>query len=169
LVAVPLLAADATQKRIKAETDRDAAEADLTQAEEALAALQGEASGIALDQAVLEKSAEIEVLSEKRGAIESANNSLPRRDAERAQHYETVRDHLAKAEINGTPKELVALLPSLVKRKQVSVLADKGRGLIAQEDTLKDAVSGADEAVRLASERLAATETPADTKGGFAR
>jgi uncharacterized protein YhaN len=31
----------------------------------------------------------------------------------------------------------------------VSVLADKGRGLIAQEETLKDAVSGADEAVRL--------------------
>lgn len=163
LVTVPLLAADATQKRIKAETDRDAAQADLTQAEEALAALEGEASDIALDQAALERSAEIELLLEKRGGIESANKSLPRRDAERAQHYETVRDLLAKAEIKGMPKELGTLLPSLVKRKQVSVLADKGRGLIAQEETLKGAVSGANEAVRLASERLAATETPADT------
>ncbi len=163
LVTIPLLAADAAQKRIKAETDRDAAEVDLTQAEEALAALEGEVSDIALDQGVLEKSAEIELLLEKRGGIEDANKSLPRRDAERAQHYETVRDLLAKAEIKGTPTELGTLLPSLVKRKQVSVLADKGRGLIAQEMTLKDAVSGGDDAVRLASERLTATETPADT------
>lgn len=163
LVGVPVLAADATQRRIKAETDRDAAEADLIQAEDALAALDDEVSNIAPDQAVLEKTAEIEALSEKRGGIDSANRSLPRRDAERAQHYGTVRDLLAKAEIKGTPTAFGTLLPSLVKRKQVSVLADKGRGLIAQEETLKDAVSDAHEAVRLASERLAATEMPADT------
>jgi len=163
LAAVPLLTPDATQQRIKAETDKDAAEIDLKQAEEALAALEREATDIALDTAVLEKTAEIEALSEKRGAIESADKSLPRRDAERAQHYETVRDLLTKAEIQGEPTELGTLLPSLVKRKQVSVLADKGRGLVAQEETLKDTVSNANEAVRLANERFAATEAPANT------
>ncbi len=162
LASVPLLAPDAGQKRIKAESDRDAAEADIAQADEAIATLNGDASQIALDQAILDKSAEIEALSQSRGRIEDYEAGLPRRDAERAQHYDTVRDLLGNAEISGTPNELASLIPSLVKRKQVSALAASGRELNTRAETVVEAAAKADQAVRLTESRLAATEAPAD-------
>jgi uncharacterized protein YhaN len=162
LASVPLLAADAGQRRIKAESDSDSAETDIAQADEAIAKLNDDASQIVMDQAILDKSAEIEALSQSRGRIEDYEAALPRRDAERAQHYDTARDLLGKAEISGTPKELALLIPSLVKRKQVSALAGSGRELNTRAETTVETVAKADQAVRLAENRLAATEAPAD-------
>ena len=162
LSAVPLLPADASQKRIKAETDRDAANADLVLANDALVSLDKDMAGIELDQTILDKGGEIDALSAQRVVIEEAEKSLPRRDAERTQHYVTVRDLLAKAELAGSATEIATLLPSLIKRKQVSSLADKGRALTAREETLAEAAAVAEEDVRLANERLTAAEAPAD-------
>jgi uncharacterized protein YhaN len=162
LSVVPLLPADASQKRIKAETDHDAAAADLALANDALGTLDKDIAEIELDQVVLDKSSAIDALSAQRAVVEDADKSLPRREAERTQHYATARDLLAKAELPGSPTELAALLPSLVKRKQVSGLAEKGRTLLAQEETLTDAAAIAEEDVRLASERLAAADVPGD-------
>jgi uncharacterized protein YhaN len=162
LSSVPLLSADASEKRIKAETDRDAAEADLVLANDALVSLDTEMAGIELDQAVLDKSVEIDALSAQRAVIADAEKSLPRRDAERTQHYATVRDLLAKAELAGSATELALLLPSLIKRKQISTLADKGRALTAREETLIEAAAVAEEDVQLANKRLIAAGAPAD-------
>ena len=162
LADVPFLTGDAAQKRVKAETDRDTSQADLTIAIDALSELDRELGATALDQAVLDKRAAIEALSARRAVIEDADNSLPRRDAERAQHYKRARDLLDAGELSGSPTELGSLLPSIVKRKQVSVLADRGRALLVQNNTLKNAAAATDEEVRLAQERLSAAEAPAD-------
>lgn len=162
LIFVPVLSADASQKRIKAETDRDTADADLARANEALAALNSELSAIVLDKAILDKGVEIDVLSAQRAVIDHADKSLPRRDAERAQHYATVRDLLTKAELGGSPTELATLMPSLIKRKEVSILITKGRTLATQEETLIEGAALAEEDLRLAGERLSVTEAPAD-------
>jgi uncharacterized protein YhaN len=162
LSSVPLLPLDASQNRIKAETDRDAAETDLTLAVDALAALDKDIAEIDLDQSVLDKSTEIDALSAQRAVIEDADKSIPKREAERTQHYATVRDLLAKAELPGLPTELVTLLPSLVKRRQVSGLADRGRALAAQDETLMEAAAIAEEDVRLANDRLEIAEMPTD-------
>jgi uncharacterized protein YhaN len=162
LSSVPLLPPDASQKRIKAETDRDAAETDLGLAGDALAALDKDIAEIDLDQSVLDKSSEIDALSAQRAVIEDADKSIPKREAERTQHYGTVRDLLAKAELSGLPTELATLLPSLVKRRQVSGLAVKGRALAAQDETLTEAAAIAEEDVRLANERLEIAEMPTD-------
>ena len=162
LSEVPILDPDAVQKRTKAETDRLSADEALIAANDALAALDQDYSAIVLDQAILDKAAAIDALSAQRAVIENADKSLPRRDAEREQLYATVRDHLAQAEMTGSPNDLTTLLPSLVKRKQVSTLADKGRALLTQRDTLTNAAATAEEDVRLAQERLDVTEVPTD-------
>lgn len=162
LADVPFLMGDAAQKRIKAETDRDTAQADLAIAIDALSALDKELGATTLDQAVLDKRTAIDALSARRAVIEDADNSLPRRDAERAQHYKRARDLLDAGELSGSPTELGSLLPSIVKRKQVSLLADRGRALLIQDNTLKNAAAATEEEVRLAQERLSAGEVPAD-------
>ena len=162
LSSVPLLPPDASQKRIKAETDRDAAETDFELASDALDALDNKMAEIDLDQSILDKSTEIEALSAQRAVIKDADKSIPKREAERTQHYVTVRDLLAKAELPGLPTELATLLPSLVKRKQVSGLADKGRALAVQKETVTEAAAIAEEDVRLANERLGRAEIPTD-------
>ena len=162
LSRVPLLPADASEKRVKAETERNAADIDLALANDALAALDKDLAEIAIDQSVLGKTAEIERLSAQRAVIENADKDMPQRDAERAHHYATVRDLLAKAELAMTATDLGAQLPSLVKRKQVSLLADKGRSLSAQEETLAEAAAVSEEDVRLANERLASAKAPVD-------
>lgn len=162
MLLIPLLPDDASEKRIKAEAEREAADIDLASANEALAELDRNMTDIELDQAVLEKTTEISALSAQRAVVENADKSLPRRDAERAQLYKTVQDLLGKAELAGSATELATLLPSEVKRKQLATLANNGRKLTVQQETLTEAAAIAEEDVGLAMERLASTEAPSD-------
>lgn len=164
LTSVPSLGADASEMRIKAESEREAAEADITEAEEAITTLTDAVSKIALDQAVLGKRTAIETLSQLRSSVESADASLPRRDAELTALYETVRELLANAEIVGEPTKLDSLLPSLVKRRQVLSLAEKGRALDTRTTAMTEQVGKAEKALQLAKDGLAATNEPRDTR-----
>ncbi len=164
LVSVPSLSADAGEKRIKAESECESAEADITQAEEEIATLTEATSKIVVDQAVLDNRTALEALSQVRSSVESADASVPRRDAERTVHYETVRELLAKAEIVGEPTELASLLPSLVRRRQVLSLAEKGRELDTRSTTATEQVGKAEKALQLAKNRLAATSEPRDMR-----
>src|SRR5690606_25416650 len=111
---------------------------------------------------VLARAAEIDSLAAQRAIV--ANEDIPRKEAERATLFGIVRDLLRNAELFGSAEEFHELLPPLVKRKQVVGLADKGRALKAQEETLVEAVATAGEAVRLADERLSALEAPVDVE-----
>jgi uncharacterized protein YhaN len=164
LAAVPTLPPDASERRIKAESERTGAEAAIAQADKALSELTEAAARIVVDQTVLQNAQAIESLSQRRGSVEDAERSLPRRDAEREQLYQNVGDLLAKAEIGGAATELGTLLPSLVKRRQVESLARKGREIATKKAAAADRTAKTTQALELTQERLKAAGELRDTR-----
>jgi hypothetical protein len=162
LSSVPLLPPEAAQQRIKAQIDHDTAEADLAAAKDEIETLQSRITAIVLDTKTLEHRAEIERLTAQRAVIENAELDLPKREAERSQHYVTARDLLANAELSGTPEDLDKVLPSALKRKAISTLADVGTKLNAQIATAMANVESAEEALGKAKQQAEQITKPAD-------
>jgi uncharacterized protein YhaN len=159
---VPLLPPEAVQQRIKAQIDHDTAEADLVAAGSDIEALQTKIDAIVLDTKTLEHRSEIERLAAQRGVIETTERDLPKREAERSQHYVIARDLLANAELSGDPEHLDKVLPSTIKRKAISILADAGTRLKAQLATAKESVESAQEALGKAKQQAAKIAKPAE-------
>ncbi len=155
LYSVPLLPPELTQQRIKAQTDRDTAEEDLNAANTAIEVLDGQIAAIVLDERTLGRRQDIERLAEQRAVIENTEKDLPKREAERDQHYSTARDLLTKAELVGDPEDLSGILPSALKRKAISTLADSGTKLIAQRATAAENVEKAADDLKKAEQQAA--------------
>ena len=83
--------------------DHDAANADFAESDEQIKTLDSQISSIALDTSTLKRSLEIDSLAKQRALIEASARDLPKREAERDQHYATVAGLLAKAELSGGP------------------------------------------------------------------
>ena len=164
LGGVPLLAADAGERRIKAESERSAAERAIEQADKALDDIALATTGIVVDHVVLQKQAAIEQLSQRRSSVEDAEQSLPRRDAEREQLYERVSDLLAKAEISGPATDLKTLLPSLVKRRQIEALARKGRDIDTRKTAAEENAAKTERTLQGAKARSAAVDEAVDLR-----
>ena len=162
LSGVPLLPPEAAQRRIKAQIDHDAAEADLTAANDEIEALQSGITAIVLDTKTLEQRSEIERLTVQRAVIENAEQDLPKREAERSQHYAAARDLLTNAELSGSPEHLDKMLPSALKRKAISALTDAGTKLNAQLATAMANFDSADEALSKAKQQAERIAKPAD-------
>jgi len=162
LATVPLLPPEAAQQRIKAQIDHDAAEADLSAASEEIETLQSKITAIVLDTKTLEHRSEIERQTAQRAVIENAEQHLPKREAERSQHFATARDLLANAELSGSPEHLDKVLPSALKRKAISALADAGTKLNAQIATAMENVESAEEALSKAKKQAEQITKPAD-------
>jgi uncharacterized protein YhaN len=162
LSGVPLLPPEAAQQRIKAQMDHDAAEADLTAAKDEIETLQSRINAIVLDTKTLEHRSEIERITAQRAVIENAEQDLPKREAERSQHYAAARDLLANAELSGSPEHLDKVLLSALKRKAISALADVGTKLNAQMATAMANVESADEALSREKQHAEQIAKPAD-------
>src|SRR3984893_3551113 len=155
---VPMLRPEFSQQRIKAQTDLDAAREDISVTSAAVEESERRIAAIALDEAILARSEEIERLAQKRPIIEKNETDSPKREAERTQLYATIADLLAKAELSGGPENLAGMLPSALKRKAILKLADAGKELDTQRATaLKNAET---EARALNKARDRATQTP---------
>ena len=162
LYSVPLLPPELTQQRIKAQTDRDTAEEDLNAANTAIEVLDGQIVAIVLDERTLGCRQDIERLAEQRAVVENTEKDLPKREAERDQHYSTARDLLTKAELVGDPEDLSGTLPSALKRKAISTLADSGTKLIAQRATAAENVEKAADDLKKAEQQAAQAPKPLD-------
>jgi uncharacterized protein YhaN len=162
LYSVPLLPPELTQPRIKAQTDRDTAEKDLNAANTAIEVLDGQIAAIVLDERTLERRQDIERLAEQRAVIENTEKDLPKREAERDQHYSTAHDLLTKAELVGDPEDLSGILPSVLKRKAISTLVDSGTKLIAQRATAAENVEKAADDLKKAEQQTAQAPKPLD-------
>lgn len=163
LADIPLLPDDVGKRRIKAQAERNSATTDLGIASDAIKELQAKIAAAAVDEETLGRSAEIEALAEQRPVVEAADKDLPKREAERNQHYQTVESLLAKAEITGDPKRLDIVLPSAVKRKSIAAFADKGGALLGQEVEAKKNLEATREALTAANEIVKATPPSLDT------
>lgn len=159
---VPLLPPEAVQQRIKAQIDRDAAEADILVVNNEIETLQTRAAGIVLDTKTLEHRDEIERLAAQRAVIEAAERDLPKREAERNQYYTAARDLLASAELSGTPEKLDKVLPSTLKRRAISALVDAGTKLNAQLAAALENVESTEDALRTAEQQLELISKPVD-------
>jgi uncharacterized protein YhaN len=163
LYSVPLLPPEVTQQRIKAQTDRDTAEEDLNAANTAIEVLDRQIGAIVLDERTLGRRQDIERLAEQRAVVENTEKDLPKREAERDQHYSTARELLTKAELVGDPEDLSGVLPSALKRKAISTLADSGTKLIAQRATAAENVEKAADDLKKAEHQAAQAPKPLDT------
>ena len=135
---VPILPADMTERRISAQADLKTAEEEQISASAKIEELEAGIKAIVIDERILEAQPEIERLSGQRSVIEKAESDLPKREAEREQHYRAARNLLSEAELSGDPERLSGILPSALKRKSISTLADAGRKLLAQQDTVRE-------------------------------
>lgn len=157
---VPLLPPEFAQRRIKAQTDLDAALDDIQLASTAVEELKGRIAAISYDEAILARSGEIEKLAKKCPIIEGYESDIPKREAERAQLYATVADLMAKAELGEGSTNLAGTLPSALKRKAILSLADVGKKLNAQSATARDSTEAAARALNKARDRAAQTPKP---------
>lgn len=160
LDSVPLLPPEITQQRIRAQTDRDTAADDLRGAGPAIEALEGKIAEIVLDERILGHRLDIERLAEQRAVIENTEKDLPKREAEQNQYYIIARELLAKAELVGDPKNLSGILPSALKRKAISTLAEAGTKLIAQQVTATENVEKAASDLKRAEDRASQAPKP---------
>jgi uncharacterized protein YhaN len=163
LVHIPFLSDDIGKRRIEAQTEYNSATADLEIASGAIKELEAEIGKAAVDEETLAHSAEIEALAELRPVVEAADKDIPKREAERDQHYEAARILLAKAELTGDPKRLDVVLPSAIKRKLIATLADKGGTLIGQEVEAKNNLEAAHDALKAAIEKVKTIPPSLDT------
>jgi uncharacterized protein YhaN len=157
---VPTLPPEFAQRRIKAQTDLDAALEDIHLASAAVEELKGRIAAISLDEVILARSGEIEKLAKKCAIIEGYETDIPKREAERAQLYAAVADLMAKAELGGGSVNLADTLPSALKRKAILLLGDVGKKLNAQAGTARDNAQAAARALDKARDRAARTPKP---------
>jgi uncharacterized protein YhaN len=163
LTEIPLLSDDISKRRIEAQTEHNAATADLETASSAITELEAEIASAAVDEETLARSAEFEALAELRPVVEAADKDLPKREAQRNQHYGAARILLVKAELTGDPMRLDAVLPSAVKRRSIAGLADKGGTLIGQEVEATNNLEAAREALRASAEKVKTIPASLDT------
>ena len=131
---VPLLTAEFTQRRVKAQNDCENTGEDINDIAATIGKLQQRLAAITVDEAVLARGQDIEKLAKTRSVIEKHDADSPKRQAERAQLMAAAGERMAKAELRGDPAELANLLPSALKRKAIQKLADDGRTLVAQRE-----------------------------------
>jgi uncharacterized protein YhaN len=155
---VPIVGGEFVRQRVKAQADLEAAREDIDSASAAIADLERRIEAITIDEAILGRSEEIEKLAQRRPVIEDYETHSPKREAERAHVYATVRALLAKAELDDSARDLAGMLPSTLKRKAILRLADAGKELATQRAT---AVKNAEmEARALIKARDRATQLP---------
>ncbi|MHB1285838.1 MAG: AAA family ATPase [Leptospirales bacterium] len=160
---VPILPPEVTQQRILAQLDLSIAEADRIAIRSKILELESAVGGIKIDDRFLEYRTEIESLSEERAVIEKTRNDLPKRRVQREEHYRNVRSLLEEADLEGNPENLSGFLPSALKRKEVLVLADVGRKLLVQRDTILENLTRATRELEESELQLADTPIPQDT------
>ncbi len=160
---VPILPPEVTQQRILAQLDLRMAEADRITLRSKIQELESSIRGIKIDDRLLEYRTEIESLSEQRAVIEKTRNDLPKRGVQREELYRNARILLKEADLEGNPENLSGFLPSALKRKEVSVLADVGRKLMVQRDTVLENLSRAIRDLEESELQLSATPIPPDT------
>jgi uncharacterized protein YhaN len=129
---VPILLPEFAQRRVKAQADFEAAREEIEAACAAIADLERRIAAITVDEDILACSEEIEKLAQRRPVIEDYETHSPKREAERAQLYATVRALLAKAELDDPATDVAGKLPSALKRKAIHKLADAGKELATQ-------------------------------------
>lgn len=163
LDSIPLLPSGVSEQRIRAQTDRKAAEENLTAANREIEALQSKIASITLDEHVLGARAEIRELAGRRPVIEQQQKDLPRREAELRQHMDAVRDLLADAGIPGNPENLSDVLIPAVKRQEIRNHLDDGKALAARSQAALKQADDAINALAEAKSRLEHTPKPLDT------
>ncbi len=155
---VPIVPGEFTQQRVKAQADLEAGSEDIDAAAAAIADLERRIAAITIDEDILACSEEIEKLAQRRPVIEDYQTHIPKREAERAQVYATVRALLARAELDNSAGDPAGMLPSALKRKAILKLAEAGKELATQRAT---ALTNAQtEARALNQARESATQLP---------
>ncbi len=162
LKSIPLLPHDMTQQRIKIQTDRAAAAEAVADANTAIQKLESQMKTVIVDEGILSHREEIELLAQQRPVIENANKDLPKREGERNQFYKTIADLFAEAELSGDPANLHDILPSAIKRKAISALAEAGTKLAAKHATSLENAERAADALKKAEEQAAQAPKPPD-------
>ncbi|HMA73208.1 MAG TPA: AAA family ATPase [Xanthobacteraceae bacterium] len=157
---VPILPPEFAQRRVKTQTDLDAARDDIVVTSAAVEKLERRIAAIALDETILARSEEIDRLAQRRPVIEGYETDSPKREAERAQLFAVVRDLLRKAELNGGSGNLADMLPSALRRKAIQALADAGIKLVAQLVTAQDNAEAAGRALNKARDRAVQLPKP---------
>jgi uncharacterized protein YhaN len=132
---VPIVPGEFTHQRVKAQADLEAAREDIDAASAAIEDLGRRIAAITIDKDILARSEEIEKLAQRHPVIEDYETHIPKREAERAQVYATVRALLARAELDNSASDLAGVLPSALKRKAILKLADAGKELATQRTT----------------------------------
>jgi uncharacterized protein YhaN len=160
---VPTLPPEFARRRIKAQTDLEAAREDIDVTSAAVEDLERRIAAIAPDKTILARAGEIEKLTRKCPIIEGFESDIPKREAERAQLQVGVAELMAKAELNAGPANLTGGLPSALKRKGLLTLADAGKKLIAQSATARDNAEAAARSLEKARDRAAQTPKPHST------
>jgi uncharacterized protein YhaN len=172
LAGIPLLPVDVTERRVKAQSDRDTADRTLERVSAALETLNGGISAVSIDRRLLERRAEIASLAETRPGIEKADRDLPRRKATLSEHVARADTLLHDAELAGDAADLDKSLPTGLKRKAITRLADQGARLEAQRATAAEQLAGARVEHKRAEERAAeapsADDSPPDIKRALA-
>jgi uncharacterized protein YhaN len=158
---VPMLPGEFAQRRVKAQTDLDAAREDINVASAAVEKIERRIAAIALDETILARSKDIEKLAQKCPVIAGYETDIPKRETERTQFCAKVRDLLTKAELNCGAANCV--LPSALKRKAILTLADAGNKLLAQSATARDNAETAARALDKARTRAIQTPDPFPT------
>ena len=157
---VPIVPGEFTQQRVKAQADLEAAREDIDAASAAVGDLERRIAATTIDEAILARSEEIEKLAHRRPVIEDYETHSPKREAERAQVYATVRALLAKAELVDSARDLAGMLPSAFKRKAIIKLADAGKELATQRATALNNVETEAHALSKAQDRAAQLPKP---------
>jgi uncharacterized protein YhaN len=155
---VAIVPGEFTHHRVKAQADLEAAREDIDASSAAIADLERRIAAITIDEAILARSEEIEKLAQRRPVIEDYETHSPKREAERAQVYATVRALLTKAELDDSARDVAGMLPSALKRKAILKLADAGKELATQQATALRNVETEAHALSKARER--ATQLP---------
>lgn len=161
---VPILAADAGARRIAAEKDVEAADGIIESATETIAKLDEELGRIVVDERILARREQIELLPEKRGEILKNGIDLPKRKTELEKQKEIAAQLIADAELGGTVADLDRILPSSVKRRALATLAEAGTKIEVQVGSARDACEEAERDAKAAQDRLDTSPPPADVR-----
>jgi len=162
LESVPLLPSDATEKRVRAQSERHAAEQALQTAGEARADLESRIATTIVDTRLLAEREEIERLAERRAWISKAMEDQPRKEFERDQHLRSVASLLKQAELGDTMDDLDRILPSTVKRSTIAALAKQGAALSTKRASAVEQLDQAGRELGLAQEAAGKISEPKD-------
>lgn len=160
LSQVPLISPEASQQRIKAQTDHETAVDDLDVAQAAMAELNEKIVVLALDEEILVHREKVKRLAERRPVVENAEKDLPRREGELNQQISAARDLLEQVELAGDPQNLDEILLSTLKRRAIGTLIEEGTKLAAQRTSAAEQLEKASDDLKKAEQQAERAPKP---------